>query len=188
MRERNIWRGGRVPGETRQDSPLRIVNHPPAVDGLRLAVLQDCRNFASLPVTSGALRFNNRRYRNVADFSCKFSCILQVFRRFLTSGPLWAVPRWPDALPVLVAAAAADRLRALVDGGTGRAGRLLSPLPLWAGLGCPPSSVCRLWMVWQAVEVCGLWWVWLVVCGVSWLCLSLSCVILYDTLYNRARN
>lgn len=92
MRERNIWRGRRVPGETRQDSPLRIVNHPPAVDGLRLAVLQDCRNFASLPVTSGALRFNNRRYRNVVDFSCKFSCILQVCRQFLTSGPLRAVP------------------------------------------------------------------------------------------------
>lgn len=38
------------------------------------------------------------------------------------------------------------------------------------------------------MEVCGLWWLWLVVCGVSCLCLSLSCVILYDTLYNRARN
>lgn len=41
MREQNIWRERRVPGEMRQDSPLRIVNHPPAVDGLRLAVLHD---------------------------------------------------------------------------------------------------------------------------------------------------
>ena len=103
---------------------------------------------------------------------------MQVFLHFTSlppvfeaSGLLRTVPRWSDVLPVLVAAAAADRLRALVAGGTGRAGRLLSPLSLWAGLGCPPSSVCRLWMVWQAVEVYGLWWAWLAVCGVSWLSL-----------------
>ena len=83
--------GGESSGGDAPGFPAPNCKPPPAVDGLRLAVLQDCRNFASLPVTSGALRFNNVCYRNVTDFSCKFSCILQVFRRVLKplgcSGP-----------------------------------------------------------------------------------------------------
>nr|DAP17959.1 MAG TPA: hypothetical protein [Bacteriophage sp.] len=93
MRKRNIWRGRRVPGETRQDSPFRIVNHPPP---LMVCGWPSCKTAGILqvcPSLQRALCFNNRRYCNVADFSCKFSCILQVFRRFLKPpGLLRAVP------------------------------------------------------------------------------------------------
>ena len=91
MRERNIWRGRRVPGKTRQDFPLRIVNHPPPPMVCGRPSCKTAEILQVCPSILWALRFNNVCYRNVADFSCKFSCILQVCRRFLKppgcSGP-----------------------------------------------------------------------------------------------------
>ena len=140
-------------------------------------ILQVC------PPLPKALRFNNVCYRNVVDFSCKFSCISQVCRRFLgppgCSGPspgdlthcrCW----WWRLLPTVC----------------GRSWPVEQAAP---GDSSPLSPSGRVWAVLRPLSAvsgwCGRRWrVWLVVCGVSWLCLSLSCVILYDTLYNRARN
>lgn len=96
MRERNIWRGRRVPGETHQDFPLRIVNHPPAADGLRLAVLHDLPEFCKFD------RHSKGRYVSITDVITTQWIFLASFLAFHKSAAgFWGLRAAPDRPPVI---------------------------------------------------------------------------------------